>query len=414
MDSQPKETQLNNTGRESGETSSRSILHFPNIIIGGGISGLYIAYQLYSQGESFCLLESSDRLGGRVYTYSGFELGASILHSNQKNIIKFAKELNIDLETLDSKWKTFRIFQGYTQDEVSKKFINLKKQVKLSVQKNELTVDEHARNVLTKDDYIFLKTCWPAWYETSNMNAFTYFDSFNKEGKYLKVKNGLSSIIDKCNNLLQDHIKLNSKVLNIICGQKYYITLENATKLTCDKLFLCTSLKSANEIKFESCPELSQYLSLCKYQSCLRFYVKFKSPVLSNFEFTNICGHIKSGWIVKIDDYTVLGPYVDGVLADTMKSKSEQQIINDILEDLKTVGIKTTIENVDSSVGAYWEDAIEILKPEFYTKNAILFNISDTLKCTVLPKPIDQGWLNGVLYNLHTDSGCDCEHLKTK
>jgi monoamine oxidase len=51
------------------------------VIIGGGIAGLTAAYQLNKQGLKALLLESNDRLGGRIYTKTNkgkqFELGAT-------------------------------------------------------------------------------------------------------------------------------------------------------------------------------------------------------------------------------------------------------------------------------------------------------------------------------------------------
>ena len=237
------------------------------------------------------------------------------------------------------------------------------------------------------------------------MNAYTYFESVKKEGEYLKLKNGLSKISEKCAELFGKNIKFASKVSNIICKQKYYITCtkpdSSESKFICDNLYLCTSLKAANEIKFESCPEIINYLSKCKYQSCLRFYIKFKKPVLNKVNWTSICGHIKSIWITKLDDYTVLGPYVDSIQADDMKKLTNQQIVDNLLYDIKMYTQSSDQDlSVQTSIGAYWEDAIEILSPSFYETNQNLFHVRDTFKCTVLPKPNDQGWMNGSLYTI--------------
>ncbi|TKD67019.1 FAD-dependent oxidoreductase [Flavobacterium sp. ASW18X] len=56
--------------------------HKPILIIGGGLSGLYLAYRLHKANIPFKLLEASPRLGGRIYTLQGLlgtplELGAT-------------------------------------------------------------------------------------------------------------------------------------------------------------------------------------------------------------------------------------------------------------------------------------------------------------------------------------------------
>jgi phytoene dehydrogenase-like protein len=55
----------------NNNTSANSIDHeyiYDIIIVGGGISGLYMARKCLSDGLSVLLLEKEDRLGGRIHT----------------------------------------------------------------------------------------------------------------------------------------------------------------------------------------------------------------------------------------------------------------------------------------------------------------------------------------------------------
>ena len=70
------------------------------VIIGGGIAGLAAAYSLKKQGLQPLILESSSRLGGRIYTKStnnqSFELGATWVF--QDVVLKqLINELGLDL-----------------------------------------------------------------------------------------------------------------------------------------------------------------------------------------------------------------------------------------------------------------------------------------------------------------------------
>ena len=53
------------------------------LIIGGGISGIYLGYRLKKEGFSIKILEGSPRIGGRIYTKNIYntkvELGATWL-----------------------------------------------------------------------------------------------------------------------------------------------------------------------------------------------------------------------------------------------------------------------------------------------------------------------------------------------
>ena len=74
------------------------------IIIGSGISGLYIGYQLLEKGiKDFIILEKSNRIGGRILTKDNLELGASIFHSKQNNIMRLIYKLGLDKKLIELK-----------------------------------------------------------------------------------------------------------------------------------------------------------------------------------------------------------------------------------------------------------------------------------------------------------------------
>ena len=71
------------------------------IIIGGGISGLYLAYKL--QQEYKILLVEKVTIGGRIYTHTcnvdsmkcRYEVGAGRLSSNHKLLLNLIRELGL-------------------------------------------------------------------------------------------------------------------------------------------------------------------------------------------------------------------------------------------------------------------------------------------------------------------------------
>ena len=67
------------------------------IIIGGGLSGLTSAFQFKLSGEtSFKVLEARNKLGGRVHTKSGIDLGATWLHHNHTTIFSLLEHLKLE------------------------------------------------------------------------------------------------------------------------------------------------------------------------------------------------------------------------------------------------------------------------------------------------------------------------------
>lgn len=70
------------------------------VIIGGGLSGLTLAYLLSKKGINATILEGSSRLGGRIQTIKGpigtpLELGATWLSDVHTNLLELTSELGL-------------------------------------------------------------------------------------------------------------------------------------------------------------------------------------------------------------------------------------------------------------------------------------------------------------------------------
>ena len=74
--------------------------HLPVVIVGGGLSGLSLAYFLTSKHISAQVLEASDRWGGRIQTVQGslgtpLELGATWLSEEHPRLLALLRELGV-------------------------------------------------------------------------------------------------------------------------------------------------------------------------------------------------------------------------------------------------------------------------------------------------------------------------------
>ena len=74
------------------------------IIVGGGISGLFMAYKLSQTDNDILLLESSNRLGGRLLTKVEkgvqFELGGARISSKHTKVLSLLKEFELDKDLI--------------------------------------------------------------------------------------------------------------------------------------------------------------------------------------------------------------------------------------------------------------------------------------------------------------------------
>ena len=66
------------------------------VIIGAGLSGLTTAYMLHKSGENnFKILDSRNRVGGRILTRNAIDFGATWFHNHHTNVVSLLEELEI-------------------------------------------------------------------------------------------------------------------------------------------------------------------------------------------------------------------------------------------------------------------------------------------------------------------------------
>jgi len=66
------------------------------VIIGAGISGLYLAFLLQEKYD-ITILEARDRIGGRIYSIDGHDMGPSWVWQHHKNILELIEKFDLQL-----------------------------------------------------------------------------------------------------------------------------------------------------------------------------------------------------------------------------------------------------------------------------------------------------------------------------
>ena len=184
------------------------------IVVGGGISGLYMTYKLSQTGKSILLVESTNRLGGRILTTKEknlqFELGAARISSKHTKMMSLIKELDLkdDLIKLPDKI-TYKIKGSKVN------FHNLVKEVQ---EKSKLYTRKYLENVslhqlcidiLGEEVTEYFKNSLGYDSEFTNFQAYIALKIFKKDlfskCDYYVLKNGLSSVTDTIATLLEDN-----------------------------------------------------------------------------------------------------------------------------------------------------------------------------------------------------------------
>ena len=81
------------------------------IIVGAGLSGLTAAHQLVKKGETdVVILESRDRIGGRICTTNGIDFGATWFQTHHEEVLQLLNELDLQKFKQYSKGKSVLVY----------------------------------------------------------------------------------------------------------------------------------------------------------------------------------------------------------------------------------------------------------------------------------------------------------------
>ena len=374
------------------------------IIIGSGISGLYIGYQLLEKGiKDFIILEKSNRIGGRILTKDNLELGASIFHSKQNNIMRLIHKLGLDKKLMELKGgkdtlyylkNKGRLDSGYVNERLDK--LNNKLKNKLYTN-SKLSLQELAKKVFNNDDYNFYKDMTKEWFEIKDQNAITSFRNIENVGKLYKMKDGLSQIVNKLSVMLKDKIRLNYEVKNITYDNDKFIINK---KLNCDKLYLCTNMSGTKKIKFSGI-QMKKVLDMGLPVSSIRVYLQFKDALIKS----NIVSNYLFKWCIYISEKIAMVSYVDGSSATRLNNLGEKEAIKLILYEIsESLREEINLTNVEKKYFAYWKEAFNIVKShitesEYYkTLNTLPKNFYQTV--IPLEYGLNQAWMEAHLLKI--------------
>jgi hypothetical protein len=354
-------------------------MKYEHIIIGAGISGIYIGLQLLKQKiNSFTILEAHDKnvphgrlLSLNLNNNSVIEFGASIFHKNQKNIRDCISLLDMNDSIIEyGKDNYYYIMQKMSSKEALDYYLRLQKKLKMESIKDKYksyTLEKLAKEILSRNEYKDYKLLNFEYYEHSEKQADLYFKAEENISTIFSIKDGVESLVKKGCKILESYIKYNSLIQSINYDKitkKYLLNIKNTETIECEKLYICTNLK--NKIKI-NIPEVLPIIDLCKSRTCIRIYAEFNKP-LSDIKPYFIVGDTIGKLSIKISSNVWLIAYMDGPYADSLenidKDKIAKQWLFDINKHFKTnYSIEKDIKNV---VKIYWKDAYTIFKEDYY------------------------------------------------
>jgi len=296
------------------------------IIVGSGLTGLWLGYQLLKLRLPFIILEKNDRVGGKVrseFTDDGtlMDYGPSIIHSNQELIINLLDELNIETEISDGDI-TYKIDGCPTNVNYPKK------------------AEGRVEQVVPK-----IKRCHFSYDEVRYFKYNTWRKSEDNIGTIMTIKYGFQQIIDRLYEKLKSRILLNTKVNHV--GKGLVETSDGILKF--EKLILCTTSMDARELYIHTTSETAIRAVSCAIPvSSSRLFIELKVPYQFENKFFVGGPNSSFGFAIVHSPTVILASYTDGEKAKgpiNMKRILRELSIRE--EDVKETG------------RGYYEDAFE-------------------------------------------------------
>lgn len=385
------------------------------IILGGGISGLYLGIELLKQNRQVLLLEKNSRLGGRVFTIHHkkhtIESGAGRFSECHQNLFKLLQRYNLfDQKYPISKYADILLFNknkfSTSIEDYYKIIFSKSKKYKNSYLAKKYTYEILEEILGSKEVVKHFVSIYGYTGDVMYSNAICGLnilscDYYSKQ--FYVLIGGLSQLVDKMKKefiQLGGKLQLNTMVNNIYRSPEGSYLLESQNKkYLCNQLVLAITPKSIEKLRPKN--HSFDFLKFVKPVPLLRvyFYYDKKNNDLANLK--KIITDLDIHYIIPINQNTIMISYTDSELADhwnNLYKQDKDTFYQKILSEFtKCTGVVLDIP--DKVFMEYWSEGMYVWTPGFdhvqhYDK---IINPMDNLFISNEGVSKKQGWIEGAL-----------------
>lgn len=398
------------------------------VIVGGGISGLFSAYKLADTGLNILLIENTDRLGGRIETYSigdvQYEAGAARFHNSHGKLLSLISDLNLEDKIIPLPKDINNILRNKSENydyktdnkldmkELLLKALENKKFLKNDVLSN-ISFLQYLILLFDQETAMFIRDSFGYDSEFNDMNAksaLTMFkEDFFKDEDYYILKNGLSEIINKLEKILNDKnnviIKKNCSLIDIK-SQNKTITTGNGDIFYYDNLILAIPKNKLQQLNYF---ENNTILNSVKPIKLIRIYAKYPTNNLwfKNIKRTTTDNYLRHIIPIDYDNGIIMISYTDSMYAEMWKSYSsisDKFLIKALHKEIYNLfGIVPPKPEFIST--HYWENGVHVWKTgydmdELYPK-ILQPDIKQNIYIVGESFSKKQGWIEGAMDSVY-------------
>ena len=403
-----------------------------HLIIGAGITGLYLAYKLLSQGvqaTDIIIFEKSDRIGGRIYTHENrgykYSAGAGRLGKKHKYVMKLIKDFHLEDQIININKNNNYFVDGKLMNEqqllkhYKSQYKSLNDLWRYAIQKkinlnkydlNNYNLHNYFSLILPTNEVELLKTSLGYIAEMYDMNAYNGLLTLRKDfdiknNDFYVLRDGISILSDSLCKYIKNAgvtIKLSSTLEDVYEANKYIIV--NGVKYNYSKLYLTIKRKDYMDISY-----FKQYEHLFNTVTdgkLLRIYARYKDVWFKNMPKTLAQNKIQ--FIIPIDYESGLIQisYSDSYNADFWNNfKNDKDIMKYLTKILNEMFPEKNIKDPEWITMHYWEAGDHLWKVGVDSKK-IQKNIDDLFiskNIYILGEAYSDrhAWIEGAIETVH-------------
>jgi hypothetical protein len=350
------------------------------IIVGGGISGLFLAYKLKDTKQDILVLEKESELGGRVHTIYKtdyhYECASARFSNKHSKLITLIHELGLKDQIVKLPEKIDVIIHN------KKNNINLNDLFKQLLTKTKGLKKDYLENILffqllidifDYDTAVTIREAFGYDSEFMNLNAKACIDMFKKDlfkggSEYFTLKDGLSKIISTLNDKLKSYknitIKLSEGLEKI---EDSYISTDKKNRMYYDKLILTIPQENLKPIEY-----LKDVKHLDSVEGIPLLRIYFKYPVskedvwFKNMPRTTTDNYLRQIIPINYDNGLIMISYTDGLstkLLSSLHERGKDVLIKAIHKEITDIfSLKETIPEPEEVFFHYWGDGCHFWK----------------------------------------------------
>jgi len=409
-----------------------------HLIIGAGITGLYLAYKLLSQGiqaTDIIIFEKSDRIGGRIYTHENhgykYSAGAGRLGKKHKYVMKLIKDFNLEDQIININKNNNYFVDGKLMNErqllkhykSQYKSLNdlwryaIMKKVNLNKYNlNNYNLHNYFSLILPTNEVELLKTSLGYIAEMYDMNAYNGLLTLRKDfdiknNDFYVLRDGISILSDSLCKYIENAgvtIKLSSTLDDVYEANKYIIV--NGVKYNYSKLYLTIKRKDYMDITYFK--QYDHLFNTVTDGKLLRIYARYKDVWFKNMPKTLAQNKIQ--FIIPIDYESGLIQisYSDSYNADFWNNfTNDKDIMKYLTKILNEMFPEKNIKDPEWITMHYWDAGDHIWKVGVDSKK-IQKNIDDVFiskNIYILGETYSdrQAWIEGAIETVHKKLNID-------